>query len=127
MKKRLNQENSCAETMMEVCAKYPMALEGRKNEYTILKHIYIYNEYNKIRNEVAKRFPEIVDYLPQKYYYMIVSQRFSLTPNYVCALVGRIKRLGNEMFKEAESAKSKIIEDEHRRNSKRKRRSTLNQ
>lgn len=111
----------------DISLKYPMAYEGRRVQYTILKHIYIYNEYTKIKNEVEKKFPEISDYLPQKYYYMIVARRFSMSLNYVCALITRIKRQGKEAFKEAEKAKRKIIEDEYNRTLKRKRKANLNQ
>ncbi|MEG1634046.1 MAG: hypothetical protein RR141_06435 [Rikenellaceae bacterium] len=104
----------------DLMARHPRIFEGRDSHYTILKHVYIYNEYQKIRQEVKRKFPEVAGFLPQRYYYLIVSQRFSLTPNYVCAIITRIQRKGEKAFEEAKIAKQIIIEDECKKALKRK-------
>ncbi len=71
---------------------FPLRYEGRNPAYTVLKHNYIYNEYLNIINEVEDKFPELARFLPQRYYYQIIAHRFSLTPNYVCSLINKIRR-----------------------------------
>lgn len=71
---------------------FPLRYEGRNPKYTILKHNYIYNEYLSIVEEVKDKFPELAHFLPQRYYYLIISYRFSLTPNYICTLINRVRR-----------------------------------
>ncbi len=80
------------EAEMRMKELFPFRYEGRNPAYTHLKHNFIYNEYLKIVEEVRDRFPELASFLPQRYYYQIISYRFSLTPNYVCAIINRVKR-----------------------------------
>ncbi len=96
------------EMELKMKEKFPLRYEGRNPAYTLLKHNYIYNEYLKIVTEVEARFPELANFLPQRYYYQIIAHRFSLTPNYICALINRVKR-HRQSVEKGDSVKKQMI------------------
>lgn len=57
------------------------------NDLTVLKHYEIYNSYKKLCRETREKYPQVADFVARQYYYDILSEKFNLTPNYICTIV----------------------------------------
>ena len=93
--------------------RYPIANAGKNPNYTILKQIYIYKEYMQVRKRMKDMFPELSEFLPKRYYYMIVAERLGLSLNYINVVVAKVKRMGDEADILAERAKKRVISGEY--------------
>lgn len=64
------------------------------NDITVLKHYEIYKSYMELCKQVREKYPEVADFVARQYYYDILSNRFNLTPNYICTII--CKTMNNE-------------------------------
>lgn len=64
------------------------------NDITILKHYEIYKCYKDLCKKIREKYPEVAEFVARQYYYDILSEKFNLTPNYICTII--CKTMNNE-------------------------------
>lgn len=95
--------------------RYPEPFAARKEEYTILKHIFIYDQYKRIVSKMRFTFPELVDFMPKNYYYTILSSHMGLSRAYLCTVITSVASREAEIRAEARRLKNQILEDEYQK------------
>lgn len=79
---------------------------------TIMRHNQIYTDYKKLRKDVERDFPEMVEYINIKFYYQVIASRHSLTKNHTMAIVHLIDKNKALFDKSLRKAYKRIEEDE---------------
>ena len=83
----------------------------RNQDTTILKHWEIYEHYKKLCDVNRQKYPEVAGYIARNYYYNILSREYSLTRNYVCAIICNIVNDENKFYYELQKARMNIEAD----------------
>lgn len=91
--------------------RYPRAFAKKNSHNTIRKKLYIYSEYLRIRSSMKEAFPELADYLPKRYYYMILANRLLLSKSYIYSVISYIKRMGLEKEVQTFDFKRELIKE----------------
>lgn len=61
--------------------------EIKHNDSTIIKHYEIYKDYKELCRKTKEEYPDFADVIARAYYYNILCEKYSLTPNYVCSII----------------------------------------
>lgn len=82
------------------------------NDATILKHLEVYEAYVALCQEIREKYPEVAEFVARAYFYQILSDRFGLTPNYVCAIICNVMSNRPQMERMAAIARMNLEQDE---------------
>ena len=86
--------------------------EGKRTlDITMLKHAEIYECYKQMCAEHRQKYPEVADYIGRNYYYNILSEKFNLTRNYLCAIICNILYDEDKFYNNLAIAKMNIESD----------------
>ncbi|MFI3314752.1 MAG: hypothetical protein R3Y04_03710 [Rikenellaceae bacterium] len=93
------QDKTDKKSAEEAVSRYPLAFAGKNADFTILKHMYIFQEHEAVKRKIRETFPELAEYLPKRYYYMIVADRLGLSKSYVNVVVTKVKKMSELNYK----------------------------